>query len=198
MVANLVPSAPAPVQKAYEALQKEIKSGSSQQQINADMNKTVVHGSAGIATGSAAAAAPAPAIQRTMIQAAPVIPEKPFPTKQVVGAVLAIVLLVGGYFGFTVLTAPPAIDTYVEINATPWAKVTNIVSKDGKRTYPVNQETPVRVQLPSGDFTVNATGPDGKQVTQPIQVSKGSPGSMTLAVAPVSEDDKKSIVQSSN
>jgi len=36
----LVPAAPPPVQKAFEAMQREIKAGTSQQHINADMNKT--------------------------------------------------------------------------------------------------------------------------------------------------------------
>src|SRR5206468_3816034 len=146
-------------------------------------------------TGSAAAAA-APAMQRTMVQPmAP--PAKPFPMKQVVGAALAVVLVVGGYFGYQFMTAPLPLDSYVEINATPWAKVTNIVSKDGKHTYPVNQETPIRVLLPSGDYTVNATDPDGKPMSQAIQVSKSSPGNLSLG-EPVTTNGANEIVQSSN
>jgi serine/threonine protein kinase len=191
-VAMLVPAAPPAVQKAFEALQREIKAGTSQQHINADMNKTIVQGSAGAATGSAAAAAPA--MQRTMVQPM-VASAKPFPMKQVVGAVLAIALAMGGFFGYRVMTAPLPLDTYVEINATPWAKVTTIVSKDGKHTYPVNQETPIRVNLPSGEYTVNATDPDGKPMSQAIQVDKSAPGSVSLVVEAVSANE---IVQSSN
>jgi hypothetical protein len=190
----LVPAAPPPVQKAFEAMQREIKAGTSQQHINADMNKTIVQGSAGASTGSGAAAAAAPAMQRTMVQPM-VAPAKPFPMKQVVGAVLAVALVVGGFFGYKVITAPLPLDSFVEINATPWAKVTNIVSKDGKHTYPVNQETPIRVLLPSGDYTVNATDPDGKPMSQAIQVNKSAPGSVSLVVEAVSANE---IVQSSN
>jgi serine/threonine-protein kinase len=195
-VISLVPAAPPPVQKAFEALQREIKAGTSQQHINADMNKTIVQGSAGASTGAGAAAAPAPAVQRTMVQPM-VAPAKPFPMKQVISAVLAVALVVGGFVGYKVLTAPLPLDSYVEINATPWAKITNIVSKDGKHTYQVNQETPVRVALPSGDYTVNATDADGKPMTQGIQVSKTAPGSVTLGQA-IDRKGADEIVQSSN
>lgn len=197
-VAMLAPAAPPAVVKAYDALVKEIKGTSTQQQVNADMNKTIVHGSAGISTGGGAAAAPAPAAQRTMVSQAPVvIPQQPaLPMKQILGGLLAVIVLVGGFFGYRAATAPAVLDSYVEINATPFATVTNVVSKDGKHTYPVNSETPIRVALPSGDFTVNGTTADGQPVKQDVTVSKASPGSITLGTGgAINADD---IVKSSN
>src|SRR5207302_2245763 len=97
-VALLVPAAPPATQKIYETLSKEIKGGSTQQAINADMNKTIVHGSAGISTGGGAAAAPA--AQRTMVSTPPpaVIPQAPaLPMKQLMIGLLSVVLVVGGY-----------------------------------------------------------------------------------------------------
>ena len=197
-VQALVPAAPPATQKSYEALLKELKGTSTQQQVNADMNKTIVHGSAGISTGGGAAAAPAPA-QRTMVSTPPVvIPQQPaLPMKQIMAGVLALVVIVGGYFGYKSVTAPPPVDNYVEINAVPWAKVTTVVSADGKRSYPVNSETPVRVNLPSGDYVINGTGPDNQPITQKISIVKGSSGSANLTVqgVAVNADD---IVKSSN
>src|SRR4051794_8293397 len=110
---------------------------------------------------------------------------------------LSVVVLVGGYFGYAKFTAPPVLDTYVEINATPWATVTSIVSKDGKHSYPVNSETPVRVNLPSGDFVINGTDASGQPVKQNLTVSKTSPGiGVTLGQGgAINADD---IVKSSN
>jgi hypothetical protein len=74
-------------------------------------------------------------------------------------------------------------------------KITTIVSKDGKRTIQVNQETPLRVPLPAGEYTVNATDPDGKPMSQSIQITKSTPGQVNLVVEAVSANE---IVQSSN
>jgi hypothetical protein len=107
------------------------------------------------------------------------------------------VLVAGGYFGYKTATAPAVLDTYVEINATPYATVTSVVSKDGKHTYPVNTETPVRVNLPSGDWIINGTDAAGQPVKQEITISKTSPGvGITLGAggAPNASD----IVKSSN
>src|SRR5438309_3029397 len=116
----LVPACPPATQKAFEALLKELKGTSTQQAINADMNKTIVHGSAGISTGGGAAVAPAQ--QRTMVStpAPVVVPQAPpLPMKQIMIGLLAVIVLVGGYFGWQAATAPPVLDTYVEINGLP-------------------------------------------------------------------------------
>jgi len=197
-VAMLAPAAPPAVVKAYDALVKEMEGTSTQQQVNADMNKTIVHGSAGISTGGGAAVAPA--AQRTMVSTPPpaVIPQQPaLPMKQIMIGLLSVVLVVGGYFGYEKFTAPPPIDNYIEINAVPWATVTNVVSADGKRSYPVNSDTPVRVNLPSGDYIINGLGPDKQPIKQNISIAKGSSGSANLTVqgVAVNADD---IVKSSN
>ncbi len=191
-VATFLPAVPPDLQKAFAAMQREVTSG-SQSAINADMNKTIVHGSGGAAT--AAAPAQASAAQKTMVQDLRP-PAKPFPTKPVVGAVLALVLVVGGYFGYKTMTAPPVLDTYVEVNAGPWAKVTTIVSEDGKYKVDVNQETPVRVNLPSGKFAVNFVGADGKPDSRTVTVDKANHGSINLEG--VDANDIEKIVSSSN
>jgi eukaryotic-like serine/threonine-protein kinase len=192
-VATLVPQAPPEVQKSYAALQKEVAENSTgQQQINADMNATMVAGSAGRGTGSAAAPAP----QKTIVAAPPLPAAKPFPAKQVGIAVAALVLVVGGWFGYEKLTAPPLLDTYIEINATPWATVVSIDSVDGKLHYPVNQETPVRVAVPSGNFNVTFKTPNGETITETLDnITAASPGIINKNVETVDPDE---IVKSSN
>lgn len=192
-VATFLPAVPPELQKAFAAMQREVTSG-TQSAINADMNKTIVHGSGGAATAAAPAQAPASQAQKTMV-ADMRPPEKPFPTKMVAGVVLAVVLAVGGYFGYQKITAPPPIETYVEINAVPWGKVVSVVSADGKYKVDVNQETPVRVNLPAGDFTVNLLKPDGTPAKETIKVAKGNPQSVSPIFESVSANE---IVQSSN
>jgi eukaryotic-like serine/threonine-protein kinase len=194
-VAQFVPQAPPDIQKAYAALQKEISASSTgQQQINADMNATMVVGSAGRASG--AGAAPAPAAQRTMVSAPPIPQAKPFPVKAVLGGVLAIAAVVGGWFGYQQLTAPPPITTYIEVTATPWAMVVSVDSTDGKLHYPVNQETPVRVPVPAGSFTVTLQSPSGETVTEKAEnLAATSPGIINRGFEAVDPDE---IVKSSN
>jgi hypothetical protein len=160
------------------------------------MNQTMVAGSTGRATGSAAAAAPAQAPARTMVTPAPVIQEKPFPTKVVASIVLTIVLGAGGWFGYKKFFGPPPIVTYAEINATPYATVTKITSADGRFKLALNEETPLRVALPAGTFTVEFKGPNGETATETISnIASGTPGSISHPFEAVSANE---IVKTSN
>jgi tetratricopeptide (TPR) repeat protein len=194
-VAQFLQHVPPELQKQFTALQKEV-AGGSQQQINADMNQTMVAGSTGRATGSAAAAAPAPAPVQQRPAPAPVVPQKEFPTKAVAAAVLLVVLGVGGWFGYQKFFGPLPIVTYAEINATPYATVTSITSQDGRFKVALNQETPVRVALPAGTFTIEFKGPNGEAATETLSnVGAGSPGSITHPFEAVSANE---IVKTSN
>jgi tetratricopeptide (TPR) repeat protein len=195
-VAAFLQHVPPDLQKQFTALQKEV-AGGSQQQINADMNQTMVAGSTGRATGSAAAAAPAHApAARTIVTPAPVVQEKPFPTKVVASVALAVILAAGGWFGYKKFFGPPPIVTYAEINATPYATVTKITSADGRFKLAVNEETPVRVALPAGTFTVEFKGPNGETATETISnIASGTPGSISHPFEAVSANE---IVKTSN
>jgi serine/threonine-protein kinase len=195
-VAAFLQHVPPDLQKQYTALQKEV-AGGSQQQINADMNQTMVAGSTGRASGSAAAAAPAQApVQQQRPAPAPVIPQKEFPTKAVASVVLLIVLGVGGWFGYQKFFGPLPITTYAEINATPYATVTRITSADGRFKKELNVETPVRVDLPAGTFTVEFKGPNGETATETLSnVAAGSPATVTHPFEAVSANE---IVKTSN
>ena len=195
-VAAFLQHVPPELQKQFTALQKEV-AGGSQSQINADMNQTMVAGSTGRATGSAAAAAPAQSpAQRTMVTQAPVIPQKEFPTKLVASLVLAAVLGVGGFFGYKKFFGPLPIVTYAEINATPYATVTSITSVDGKFKKELNEQTPLRIELPAGTFTVEFKGPNGETATETLtNLAKDVPGSVSHPFEAVSANE---IVKTSN
>jgi hypothetical protein len=133
-----------------------------------------------------------------MVADAPAIPlpqAKPFPARQVGVAVLGLVIAIGGFFGYKKFTAPPVLDCYVEVNAVPWAKVMHVESADGKYKADPNVETPVRVQLPAGDFNITLAGPDGKPVVKKVTVSATQPGQISNVFEAVSANE---IVQSSN
>jgi serine/threonine-protein kinase len=195
-VAALVPQAPPDVQKAYAAIQKDLAtSGTGQQQINADMNATMVVGSAG--RGSGVGTAPAQQQSARTIVAAPPVPQAaPFPLKQVMAGLVAVAVVVGGWFGYQKMTAPPIKDSYIDVNAIPWATVVSIDSADGKQHYPVNQETPVRVSVPSGDFVVTLKTASGETVTEKVgNLSATAPGIVLKQIEAVDPDE---IVKSSN
>ena len=96
-------------------------------------------------------------------------------------AVLAVAALVGGYFA--IFNKPSAgggaagTSAYIEINAVPWGTVKTVASS--KATINVNQETPVRVPVAPGEYTVVVAGPDGDEQTQKVTVTNDSPGSFT-------------------
>jgi tetratricopeptide (TPR) repeat protein len=195
-VAPLVTFAPPELKKTYADLQKEV-AATSQQAMNADMNATMIAGSAGRGSGSGTMIAEAQTqAQKTIVTAPPVVEAKPFPVKMVAIAVAALVVLVGGFLGYQRLTAPPPIAAYAEINAIPWATVVSVDSVDGKRHYLIQQETPVRVPLPEGEYTVTFKGPDGQEVTQ--KLDPVTPGSAPVMMHGFQQVDANEIVKSSN
>jgi hypothetical protein len=115
---------------------------------------------------SVPAASPAPA------------PEKKSPMMLIVILVAALLLGVGGYVGYTKFFGEPKATAYVEINVTPWGKVKNITTVDGKRTVtlPSETETPLRVVLAPGDYKVTIAGPDGSEKSEMVKVTDDSPG----------------------
>ncbi len=192
-VAHFVPQTPPEVQKAYASAQKDVaRTGIDKQQIDADMNATMVAGSTGRGSGTGTAVV----AQKNIGAVAPVPVVKSFPTKQAVIGLIAVVVIVGGWFGYQKMIAPPVVDTYIEINATPWATVVSVDSIDGKLHYPVGEETPVRVPVPSGNFHVTLKTPSGETVTETsANLSPSSPGIINKGLEIVDPDE---IVKSSN
>jgi serine/threonine protein kinase len=63
--------------------------------------------------------------------------------------------------------------TYAEINAEPWATVTDLTPANGDAPSALGAATPLRVKLPAGQYTVTLEGPNHEQkrvqVTVPLQ-----------------------------
>ena len=193
-VAPLVASAPQDLQQQYKSLKNDAQAGASRQQKEADLGKTIVQGSAEsgqtMVAGSfeaAAASAPAqapgaaarPAAARAKAAPAVVAPPPKKSMMPVIIGVVVIVLAIGAYFGYKAIFAVPPATAYVEINAIPWGTVKSITTVDGKRTIPVNQQTPVRVMLAPGDYKVTIAGPNGQEQVEPVSVRDDQPGSVT-------------------
>jgi serine/threonine protein kinase len=65
-------------------------------------------------------------------------------------------------------SVPPS--AYAEINAEPWATVRNIVTPQGETVRAVNDQTPIRVELPPGQYEVTLDGPNGQQKRVRVEV----------------------------
>ena len=69
--------------------------------------------------------------------------------------------------------------TYIEINAVPWGTVKTITPTGGGKAIEVNEQTPIRVPVPEGEFTVVVAGPDGTEKSETVKATNDSPGSLT-------------------
>jgi serine/threonine-protein kinase len=127
-------------------------------------------------------AVPAPA-------AAPA-PQRKSPALKIAIAVVALVLLAaGGYFGYQRSSGGAAANSYIEIHAVPWGTVKSVTSLDGKINIEVNQQTPVRVNVPPGTYKVAVAGPHGEEKSEEVAVFTNQPGNYS----PVFETAKRKL-----
>ncbi|HLJ86702.1 MAG TPA: protein kinase [Candidatus Angelobacter sp.] len=84
-------------------------------------------------------------------------------------------------------SSPAATPTYVEINASPWGAVGQVIPQKGNPIV-VDEKTPVRVNVPSGAITIKIKGPDGAEKLQTCQVSEESHSCTILFTPPPIED----------
>jgi serine/threonine-protein kinase len=128
------------------------------------------------------AAAPAAAPARAREAVAPVAAPAGKKTGLIVAvvAVAVLVLAAVGYFATRGKSGPPPADSYVAVNAIPWGTVKSMNSVDGKTSIPINQETPVRVAVPAGEYKVILTGPDGAERSETIRTSREVPAACTI------------------
>jgi eukaryotic-like serine/threonine-protein kinase len=102
---------------------------------------------------------------------------------------LAVVLLVLGMRWNSSLPVTPApaakmdssargatLEGSLIVEAIPWARVDRLVDAHGSVTE-VNQQTPLRLGLPPGQYTVYLSGPNGQQRTEQVSVSAANPTS---------------------
>jgi len=65
-----------------------------------------------------------------------------------------IVLAIAGYVAWQLIRGGAAADGYVELTAAPsWAEIVSVQTKDGK-TLDVKGQTPVRLELPPGEYVI--------------------------------------------
>ena len=187
-VALLVSAAPVELQQQYETLKKDATAGAARLQKEADLGKTIVAGSRDsqtIVAGSAeSAAAAAPALARAhapaRATARPVPAPEPrrSPVMAIVIVLVIIAAIAGGYFGYKKFTAPVPATSYIEINAVPWGMVKSVTAANGK-VINVNQETPLRLSVAPGQYTVVVTGPSGAEQSKELSVTDDAPGNYT-------------------
>ena len=160
----------------------------------------------------ALASAPVPVASSTPVSAPSIIPPGTAPARKgsdlkvllIVGVVL-ILLLGGGYFAKTyhrssqpVTSAPAAPATpaqpstpvaaagsSLEIYAVPWGTVKTVTSTDGKIRVELNQQTPLNVAVPSGDYVVVIASPDGQEQWGNVSVDGSSPARYQVVFQPV-------------
>jgi len=112
-----------------------------------------------------------------------------------VAVVALLVLGVGGYVAYKKFMGPPPASTYIEINGIPWGTVKSITSVDGKMTLSPNEQTPVRVAVPPGDYKVVVDGPDGQEQSLDVKATNDIPGSVTPVFQQIDVDQ---IINASN
>jgi hypothetical protein len=59
---------------------------------------------------------------------------------------------------------------YAEVNAGPWGTVKEVRSLDGQIVRSVNDQTPLRLELPPGQYKVSLDGPNGEKKVVQIEV----------------------------
>ena len=67
--------------------------------------------------------------------------------------------------------------TYAEINAEPWATVTAVTPANGDAQSIIGQATPLRVNLPPGDYNVTLQGPNHE--TKQVEITVPQQGGAT-------------------
>jgi hypothetical protein len=115
----------------------------------------------------------------------------------VIAAAVVIVVALVGYFAFHKGGGGAALPTsYIQVQAIPYGKVQSITdSKGSKIALPQDVDTPVRIAVNPGDYTVVVAGPDGTTTdSEKIKVTNDNPGAYAHAFAPVDVDK---ILQSS-
>jgi len=186
--APLVPSAPPELQQQFNTLKADAEKGASRLQKEQDLKGTIVAGSLDMGktmvAGSAEAAAAAPARGPAAPHRAPVA--VPAPKKAPVGIILGIVLVVlllvsGGVYMFRDRIWPATRDAYVEVNAVPWGTVTSARQLNGSfhEDYKKDNQTPMRLALPQGEYEITVTGPSGQEKTERVKISPTSTGAIT-------------------
>ena len=206
-VAPLVSAATPDLQKQFETLKHDASAGAARIQKEVDLGKTIVAGSQEmsqtmVAGSVEAAAAGVGAARAPAGRASAAAPYRPVPAPVVVKkspamtitvVVLALVVVAG--IGYFMLNKPSGgggaaggATTFIEINAVPYGTVKSITGKDGKTVDLKDNQTPLRVTVAPGEYTIVVTGPNGQDDTQKKSATNDAPGSDTAVFQQVDVD----------
>ena len=202
-VKALFSAAPPELQKQYETLKKDASAGAERLQKEADLGKTIIAGSsdttaasaatmvvgssegAGAATARAApshvghpTAVPQQPRPARVAPAPPPVPQKKSAVMPILIVIVLVAVVGGGYFVYRNMATPAVPTTYIAINAVPYGKVKSVTSSTGK-VVSTDQDTPVRIPVVPGEYTIVVAGPNGDEQSQKINVTNDAPGSFT-------------------
>lgn len=205
-VAPLVSAATPELQKQFETLKNDAAAGAARIQKEVDLGKTIVAGSQEMsqtmvagsveaaAAGVGAARAPAARAGAGPYRAAPApVVVKKSPAMMITVVVLALIVVAG--IGYFMLNKPSGgtgaaggASTYLEINAVPYGTVKSITGKDGKTVDLKDTQTPLRVAVAPGEYTIVVAGPKGQEDTQKKTATSDAPGSDTAVFEQIDVD----------
>ena len=143
-----------------------------------------------IATSPLAAPAAAPRPAPVPVAKPPAAPAARSRVGVLAGVAAAVVVLAVavGYFASRHKAEAPASNTYIAVNAVPWATVKAVTSLDGKTVVAVNQPTPWRIAVPAGEYKVTLAGPDGREQSAQVKTAVGAPASCVLVFEEIDVD----------
>jgi len=96
----------------------------------------------------------------------------------IIGGIMVVLAMLGASLLLHRSAPQPALapDAYVEVIAQPWATVKSLTSTGANgKVIPVNEQTPVRVKVPAGEYTITLVGPNSQEHTGQVSVGSGKP-----------------------
>jgi serine/threonine-protein kinase len=96
----------------------------------------------------------------------------------IIGGIMVVLAMLGVFLLHHRSAPQPALapDAYVEVIAQPWATVKSLTSTGANgKVIPVNEQTPVRVKVPAGEYTITLVGPNSQEHTGQVSVGSGKP-----------------------
>lgn len=109
----------------------------------------------------------------------PALPQRDNKSTLIIAAVVVVVVVIAAVFGTWYWMGRNAFG-YVDLTATPWAEVTSVSSAKGKNMN-VTGETPMRIKLPPGKYSVSLKqGQTARTVEVNVEQGKVSPCNYTF------------------
>ena len=90
-------------------------------------------------------------------------------------------MAIAGYAVWRIIRGGAAADGYLELTAAPWAEIVSVQTNDGK-TLDVKGQTPVRLELPPGEYVIELRKDQAvKKVPAVVESGKTAPVDCTVS-----------------